>query len=40
MAGAVMGLVVPGVVLDDVTTTAKTFPGFAEAWSQLAGADS
>jgi 3-phosphoshikimate 1-carboxyvinyltransferase len=42
MAGAVMGLVVPGVVLDDVATTAKTFPGFAEAWSQLAtdGADS
>jgi 3-phosphoshikimate 1-carboxyvinyltransferase len=39
MAGAVMGLVVPGVVLDDVTTTSKTFPGFAEAWSQLAGAD-
>lgn len=37
MAGAVMGLVVPGVVLDDVATTAKTFPGFAEAWSQLAG---
>lgn len=37
MAGAVMGLVVPGVVLDDVTTTSKTFPGFAEAWSQLAG---
>jgi 3-phosphoshikimate 1-carboxyvinyltransferase len=37
MAGAVMGLVVPGVVLDDVTTTAKTFPGFAEAWSKLAG---
>jgi 3-phosphoshikimate 1-carboxyvinyltransferase len=41
MAGAVLGLVVPGVVLDDVTTTAKTFPGFAEAWSRLAlnGAD-
>jgi 3-phosphoshikimate 1-carboxyvinyltransferase len=37
MAAAVIGLVVPGVVLDDVTTTAKTFPGFAEAWSQLAG---
>lgn len=41
MAGAVVGLAVPGVVLDDVTTTAKTFPGFAEAWEQLArdGAD-
>ena len=37
MAGAVMGRVVPGVVLDDVATTAKTFPGFAEACSLLAG---
>jgi 3-phosphoshikimate 1-carboxyvinyltransferase len=37
MAGAVIGLVVPGVVLDDVRTTSKTFPGFAEAWSQMAG---
>ncbi len=37
MAGAVIGLVVRGVVLDDVRTTSKTFPGFAEAWSQMAG---
>lgn len=37
MAGAVMGLVVPGVVLDDVRTTSKTFPGFAEAWAQMVG---
>jgi len=37
MAAAVVGLVVPGVVLDDVRTTSKTFPGFAEAWSQMAG---
>lgn len=36
MAAAVVGLVVPGVVLDDVRTTSKTFPGFAEAWSQMA----
>jgi 3-phosphoshikimate 1-carboxyvinyltransferase len=37
MAAAVIGLVVPGVVLDDVRTTSKTFPGFAQAWSQMAG---
>ncbi|MCA1823851.1 MAG: 3-phosphoshikimate 1-carboxyvinyltransferase, partial [Frankia sp.] len=39
MAFAVIGLVVPGVVLDDVDTTRKTFPGFAATWrSMLAGA--
>jgi 3-phosphoshikimate 1-carboxyvinyltransferase len=37
MAAAVVGLVVPGVVLDDVRTTSKTFPGFAEAWAQMVG---
>ncbi|HVW79335.1 MAG TPA: 3-phosphoshikimate 1-carboxyvinyltransferase [Mycobacteriales bacterium] len=34
MAGAVIGLVVPDVVLDDVATTAKTFPGFEQVWTQ------
>jgi 3-phosphoshikimate 1-carboxyvinyltransferase len=34
MAGAVVGLVVPGVRLDDVATTGKTFPGFATLWAQ------
>jgi 3-phosphoshikimate 1-carboxyvinyltransferase len=34
-AGAVLGLVVPGVQLDDVATTAKTYPRFAEAWTAL-----
>jgi 3-phosphoshikimate 1-carboxyvinyltransferase len=34
MAGAVLGLVVPGVRLDDVATTAKTFPGFAMMWAE------
>jgi 3-phosphoshikimate 1-carboxyvinyltransferase len=34
MAGAVLGLVVPGVRLDDVATTGKTFPGFAAAWTE------
>jgi 3-phosphoshikimate 1-carboxyvinyltransferase len=34
MAGAVVGLVVPGVRLDDVATTGKTFPGFATMWTE------
>ncbi len=34
-AGALLGLVVPGVEVEDVATTAKTFPGFADAWSDL-----
>lgn len=32
---AVLGLVVPGVVLSDVTTTAKTLPTFVELWSGM-----
>jgi 3-phosphoshikimate 1-carboxyvinyltransferase len=35
MAGAVLGLVVPGIIVDDVATTAKTFPGFAHAWASM-----
>ena len=34
-AGALLGLVVPGVEVEDVATTAKTFPGFADAWTAL-----
>ncbi|HET6652758.1 MAG TPA: 3-phosphoshikimate 1-carboxyvinyltransferase [Nocardioides sp.] len=34
-AGAVLGLLVEGVLVEDVGTTAKTFPGFAEAWAGL-----
>jgi 3-phosphoshikimate 1-carboxyvinyltransferase len=33
MAAAVIGLVVPDVMLDDVATTAKTYPGFEQAWT-------
>lgn len=36
-AAAVIGLRVPGVLVENVQTTAKTFPGFADAWAQLAG---
>ena len=34
-AGAVLGLVVPGVEVEDVATTAKTFPGFADVWTAM-----
>ena len=34
-AGAVLGLAVAGIELEDVATTAKTFPGFAEAWQRM-----
>ncbi len=35
MAAAVLGLVVSGVEVVDVATTAKTVPGFVERWSRL-----
>jgi 3-phosphoshikimate 1-carboxyvinyltransferase len=34
-AAAVVGLVVPGVEVDDIATTAKTFPGFPDAWAAM-----
>jgi 3-phosphoshikimate 1-carboxyvinyltransferase len=34
-AGAVLGLVVRGVELDDVATTAKTLPGFDRLWTDM-----
>jgi 3-phosphoshikimate 1-carboxyvinyltransferase len=33
--GALLGLVVPGVVVDDIATTAKTLPEFPDLWEQL-----
>lgn len=35
MAGAVLGLVVPGILVENVETTAKTLPGFARMWATL-----
>jgi 3-phosphoshikimate 1-carboxyvinyltransferase len=32
MAAAVIGLVVPDVVIENIDTTAKTLPGFADMW--------
>ena len=36
-AAAVVGAAVEGVLVEDVATTSKTFPGFADAWSQAVG---
>ena len=36
-AGAIVGLRVPGVVVDDVATTAKTLPGFEGMWARMLG---
>ncbi len=33
--GAIVGLAVPGVVIDDIATTGKTLPQFAELWAGL-----
>jgi 3-phosphoshikimate 1-carboxyvinyltransferase len=36
--GALVGLAVPGVVVDDIGTTAKTLPEFPELWLGMLGA--
>lgn len=36
-AGALLGLAVPGVELDDVACTTKTLPAFPTLWSELVG---
>jgi 3-phosphoshikimate 1-carboxyvinyltransferase len=35
-AGVVIGLAVDGVLVEDIATTSKTYPDFAEAWTRLA----
>lgn len=37
-AGALVGLAVPGIEVDDVATTAKTMPGFAGMWTRMLAA--
>lgn len=37
-AGAVIGLAVPGVQVDDIASTAKTMPEFPQLWMQTVGA--
>lgn len=34
-AGAVLGLVIPGVQVEDITTTGKTIPDFANRWTRF-----
>jgi 3-phosphoshikimate 1-carboxyvinyltransferase len=36
-AGAVLGLLVDGVLIENIGTTAKTLPEFPELWTGLAG---
>lgn len=36
-AAVIIGSVVGGVLVEDVATTSKTFPGFAEFWAELVG---
>jgi 3-phosphoshikimate 1-carboxyvinyltransferase len=36
-AGALVGLAVPGIEVDDVQTTAKTLPQFVELWNAMLG---
>ncbi len=35
MAYAVVGLVVPGVLVDDIATTGKTVPYFPRLWARM-----
>ncbi|MBW1603012.1 3-phosphoshikimate 1-carboxyvinyltransferase [Streptomyces sp. JJ66] len=39
-AGAVLGLAVPGVEVENVATTAKTLPDFPELWQAMLGTES
>lgn len=36
-AGAIIGLAVPGVEVEDIATTAKTMPEFPQLWHQMLG---
>jgi 3-phosphoshikimate 1-carboxyvinyltransferase len=39
MAGAIVGLRVPGVAVEDIATTAKTLPQFPQLWAEMLGRD-
>ena len=34
-AGALLGLVVPDIEIDDISVTSKTMPEFAQLWTQM-----
>lgn len=35
MFAALVGIKIPGIILDDISCTSKTFPGFAQLWEQM-----
>jgi 3-phosphoshikimate 1-carboxyvinyltransferase len=35
--GAIIGLRVPGIVIENIGTTAKTMPNFTSLWNQMLG---
>jgi 3-phosphoshikimate 1-carboxyvinyltransferase len=37
-AGAIIGLRVAGIQIEDIGTTSKTMPNFAAMWNQMLGA--
>jgi 3-phosphoshikimate 1-carboxyvinyltransferase len=37
-AGAIIGLRVPGIQIEDISTTSKTMPDFAKMWQRMLGA--
>lgn len=37
MAGAVLGLAIPNLVIEDIATTGKTLPNFANMWQEMVG---
>lgn len=37
--GAILGLITPGIAVDDIACTSKTLPGFAAMWDSLLSAD-
>ena len=39
-AGAIIGLRVPGIEIEDITVTSKTMPGFESLWIKMLGATS
>jgi 3-phosphoshikimate 1-carboxyvinyltransferase len=39
-AGAILGLVVPGIAVDDIAATSKTLPDFPLSWSVMLAGDS
>ncbi|MDQ4021166.1 MAG: 3-phosphoshikimate 1-carboxyvinyltransferase [Actinomycetota bacterium] len=38
-AGAILGLAVPGIAVDDIAATAKTLPEFSASWSAMLAGD-